>query len=66
MQGFKSEKEFEEKLNKVSQRMCQCDFVEVEGHIAFVACVLEAKGILNSTEHNTIKSMFSISGDIDA
>lgn len=66
MDRFKSEEEFERELNKVSQRMCQCNFVEIEGYIAFITCILEAKGILNSTEHNTIKSMFSISGDIDA
>ena len=48
---------FERELNKVSQRMCQCNFVEIVGYIAFITCILEAKGILNSTEHNTIKSI---------
>ena len=66
MSGHKNGEEFERKLNKVSQRMCQCDFVKIEGYIAFVTCILEAKGILNSTEHNAIKSMFSDGGDIDA
>ena len=65
MKEFNSKEEFEVELNKVSQRMCQCNFVGVKGYIAFVACILEAKGILNSTEHNAIKSMFSGGGNSD-
>lgn len=59
MSEFESKEEFEEKLNEVSQKMCRCDFLELEGEVAIITCILEVKSLITPKEHGYIKDVLN-------
>lgn len=59
MSEFKSKKKFVTKLNEVSQKMCRCDFLELEGEVAIVTCILEVKNLITPKEHEYIKDFLN-------
>ncbi len=57
MYEFKNAVEFKDKLDKIAKRMANCDFNELRSYHSIIACILEAKGIISSKEHEFYKSI---------
>ncbi len=57
MYEFKNVVEFKDKLDKIAKRMANCNFNELESYHSIIACILEAKGIISSKEHEFYKSI---------